>query len=87
MLSRSYRLKRAELRALVAEILEVDAAALNSEVELASLENYDSVMLLSLMIRLDEGAGIKMNPSDVLGLRTYGDIEQLAIRQGQALTE
>jgi acyl carrier protein len=80
-------LKRDELRALVAEILEVDAGALNSNVELASLENYDSVMLLSLMIQLDEGAGIKMNPSDVPNLRTYGDIEQLAARQGIQLTD
>jgi acyl carrier protein len=79
--------KRDELRSLVAEILEVDPSALNSSLELASLENYDSVMLLSLMIRLDEGAGIKMNPSDVPNLRTYGDIEQLATRQGISLDD
>jgi acyl carrier protein len=79
--------KRDELRALVAEILEIDPQALRSEVELASLENYDSVMLLSLMIQLDEGAGIKMTPSDVPSLRTYGDIEALATRQGIALSD
>jgi acyl carrier protein len=79
--------KRDELRALVAEILEIDPQSLRSEVELASLDNYDSVMLLSLMIRLDEGAGIKMTPGDVPSMRTYGDIEGLAARQGIALTD
>jgi hypothetical protein len=39
------------------------------------------------MIQLDEGAGIKMSPSDVPGLRTYGDIEALAARQGMPLED
>ncbi len=80
-------MKRDELRALVAEILEVDPQALQSSVELSSFENYDSVMLLSLMITLDEGAGIKMTPADVPKLKTFGDVEGLAKRQGIELTD
>ena len=80
-------MKRDDLRVLVAEILEADPATLRSDLELTSLDNFDSVMLLSLMIRLDEEAGIKMTPADVPDLRTYGDIEALATRQGISLTD
>jgi acyl carrier protein len=79
--------KRDELRAVVAEILEVEPSALQTAVELSSFDNFDSVILLSLMIRLDEAANIKMTPADVPKLRTYGDIESLATRQGIELTD
>ena len=80
-------MKRNDLRAIVAEILEVEPEKLQANVELTSFENYDSVVLLSLMIRLDEAANIKMLPSDVPTLRTYGDIEAMATRQGVELTD
>lgn len=80
-------MKRYDLQVLVGEILEVEPEVLRPETVLADLENFDSVMLLSLMIRLDEGAGVKMSPSDVPNLRTYGDIEALALSQGIELSD
>jgi len=79
--------KRKDLQAVVAKILEVEPDELRAEVVLESIEAYDSVTVLSLMIRLDEAAGIKLEPSDVQRLRTYGDIEALAARQGITLTD
>ncbi len=78
---------REELRIVVAEILEVEPQELQPDVELESIEAYDSVTVLSLMVRLDEAAGIQLSPSDVPKLRTYGDIEALAARQGIELTD
>ena len=80
-------MKRKDLQAVVAKILEVEPDELRAEVVLESIEAYDSVTVLSLMIRLDEAAGIKLEPSDVQRLRTYGDIEALAARQGIQLTD
>jgi len=78
---------RAELKQIVAEVLEIDPGALEPATELKSFETFDSVSVLSLMIELDEKAGIKLGPGDAAKLATYGEIEALATHQGVALTD
>lgn len=80
-------MKRSDLRAIVASVLEVEPEELTPEAELASFELFDSVSVLTLMIELDEKAGIKMTASDTVGLRCYGDFEKLAERQGITLAD
>ena len=80
-------MKRADLRAIVAGILEVDPNSLASGTDLNSIDTFDSVNVLSLMITLDEQAGIKISPADANTLRYYGDIERLAEKQGLELLE
>ena len=78
---------RAELRKIVADVLEVDPDQLAPEVELGSIEGFDSVSVLSLIIELDEKAGIKLPPTAAGALKRYGDIEGLAAQSGVALTD
>lgn len=80
-------MKRVELQALVASVLEIDPELLEPETDLTSFESFDSVAVLTLMLDLDEHAGIRMSPEEASKLRFYGDIEALALRQGIALVE
>lgn len=78
---------RAELRRIVAGALEIEPDRLQADADLRQFEAFDSVGVLSLMIELDEKAGIKMDPEAANGLQRYGDIEDLARRQGVELTD
>ncbi len=78
---------RNQLKEIVADVLEIEASDLSAEVELTTFETYDSVNVLSLIIALDEEAGIKLGPQDAAKLNTYGDIEKIALEQGVELTD
>jgi acyl carrier protein len=80
-------MKRADLRAIVASVLEIDPTSLGAETDLNSIDTFDSVSILTLMIMLDEQAGIKISPAEANALRFFGDIEQLAERQGIVIVE
>jgi len=75
-------MKRAELRNIVAEVLEIDPNNLDSDTDLNTIDTFDSVSVLTLMIVIDEQAGIKISPAEANTLRHYRDIESLAERQG-----
>jgi acyl carrier protein len=78
---------RAELKKIVADVLEVDPGQLAPEVQLGSIDTFDSVSVLTLIIELDEKAGIKVSPSAAGALKRYGDIENLAAQSGVVLTD
>lgn len=80
-------MNRADLKSIVAGVLEIEPDRLDAETELGSIESFDSVSVLTLMIALDERAGIRISPSEASALRVYGDIERAAARQGIALEE
>ena len=80
-------MKRADLRTIVAGVLEVDPSSLGSETDLNSIDTFDSVNVLTLMISLDEQAGIKISPAEANALRYYKDIERAAEKQGVELVE
>jgi acyl carrier protein len=80
-------MKRADLRDIVAGVLEVDPNSLGPSVDLNAIDTYDSVSVLTLMIALDEQAGIKISPADASAVRYFGDIERLAKKQGIDLVE
>jgi len=78
---------RAELRQIVAGALEIEPDRLQADADLHQFEAFDSVGVLSLMIELDEKAGIKMSPEEANSLQRYGEIEAMANRQGVELTD
>ncbi len=78
---------RAGLRQIVADALEIEPDRLKEDADLRQFEAFDSVGVLSLMIELDEKAGIKMSPEEANSLQRYGDIEGMARRQGVELTD
>jgi len=75
-------MKRTELMNIVAGVLEIDPNNLNSDTDLNTIDTFDSVSVLTLMIAVDEQAGIKISPAEANTLRYYRDIESLAERQG-----
>jgi|GEM_PF-1332951 acyl carrier protein len=77
---------RAELRRIVADVLEVDPELLQSDTELTQIETFTSVAVLTLMIELDMQAGVKMLPEEASKLRLYGDIEAVVERHGVTLS-
>jgi acyl carrier protein len=80
-------MKQVALRRIVAEVLEIDPGILNSQTELTTIETFDSVRVLMLMLGLDEQAGLKLSPEAASQLRYYRDFEQLATEQGFVLTD
>lgn len=78
-------MKRVALRKIVADVLEIDPELLGVDTDLTTIETFDSVCVLMLMLELDNQASIKMSPEDASKIRYYGDIEQLAERQGITL--
>jgi acyl carrier protein len=80
-------MNRFALRKIVAEGLEIDPELLEPDTDLTTIETFDSVAVLMLMLALDEQAGIKMSPEDASRLQYYRDVEALADRQGIVLTD
>ena len=80
-------MKRTELRQIVADTLEISPDDLDSAKDLTTIRTFDSVAILTLMISLDERAGVKLLPAEAQKLHFYGDIEKLAEGQGILLTD
>jgi acyl carrier protein len=66
-----------ELLEAVSEALEVEPEELDPETVLEDLPCFDSVMVLSLMVALDE-IGVEISQNQAAELATYGDIMKLA---------
>lgn len=79
-------MERAFLREIVADVLEVEPEDLDSDTDLTTMEAFDSVSVLTLMIELDDQCGIRLSPADTRELKRFGDIERLAENQGITLT-
>lgn len=78
---------KAELRGIVADVLEIEPDELSSDTDLTMIETFDSVAVLTLIIELDEKVGLKMGPAEAEVLRHYRDIEELAATQGIELDD
>jgi acyl carrier protein len=74
-------MKRADFIQMMADLLEVDAEAIQPGAELMDFPYYNSVCALMLMVRLEEDARVACSPADLAGLRTIGDVEALIARQ------
>ena len=66
-----------DIRKTVAEVLEVEPASLQPETDLYGLPNFDSVMILSLIVALDD-IGVEIPQHKASELRTFGDVLALA---------
>lgn len=63
-----------EKMALLEDMFEVDAGTLKPETELTSLENWDSMMKLSLIVLVDEECGKTLKSDDMKKFVTLQDI-------------
>lgn len=66
-----------QLREMVAEILEADAAELQETSELESFAAYDSVARLTLMVGLSDFTGRPIMVPELMKLHTFGDVMRL----------
>lgn len=69
-------MKTEEFIAEFAGVLDVPPAALTPETEMKSLENWDSVAYLTVMVLIDDKLGITVGPNVLSGAETFGAILQ-----------
>lgn len=62
---------------VLADVLNTDRAALNSDTELGSLKDWDSMAALELLIQLESELRVKMNLQNYNELRTVGQLIEL----------
>lgn len=60
--------------ALLEDMLELDKGTLDVNTELSSIDEYDSMAKLSLIVLMDEECGKKLTGEQLREFRTIGDI-------------
>lgn len=60
--------------ALLEDMLELDGGSLKPEMELTSIDEYDSMAKLSLIVLFDEECGKKLTGEQIRTFKTVGDI-------------
>ncbi len=59
---------------LLEEMLDLDAGTLAPEMELADINEWDSMAKLSLIVLIDEECGKKLTSTDIKQFKTIQDI-------------
>ncbi len=59
---------------LLEETLEMDEGTLAPEMELADVDEYDSMAKLSIIVMMEDEFGVKLTGDDVKAFITVGDI-------------
>lgn len=60
--------------ALLEDMLELESGTLNSDTELSSIEEYDSMAKLSLIVLMDDEFNKKLTGEQIRLFKTVGDI-------------
>lgn len=60
--------------ALLEDMLELDKGTLKAETELSSIDEYDSMAKLSLIVLFDDEFGKKLTGEKIREFKTIGDI-------------
>ena len=60
--------------ALLEDLLELDADTLKPETELSSIDEYDSMAKLSLIVLFDDEFGKKLTGEKIRTFKTIGDV-------------
>jgi acyl carrier protein len=63
-----------KVRRLASELFDVPAGQITAESSPATLENWDSVQHLNLVLALEEEFGIKFEPEDMEKMQTIGQV-------------
>ena len=63
-----------EKMTLLKDMLELDGGSLTPETELSSIEEYDSMAKLSLIVLMDEECGKKLTGEKIREFKTVQDI-------------
>lgn len=60
--------------ALIEDMLEIDGGTLKANTDLSTIEEYDSMAKLSLIVLFDEECGKKLTGEQIRTFKTVGDI-------------
>lgn len=60
--------------ALLEDMLELETGTLTPETELTSIDEYDSMAKLSLIVLFDDECGKKLTGEEIRAFKTVGDI-------------
>lgn len=63
-----------EKLALLEDMLELDGGTLKPEMDLSSIEEYDSMAKLSLIVLFDDECGKKLTGEEIRTFKTVADI-------------
>ena len=64
----------ARVKRMVADVLNISAARVTREMSPQSVDNWDSVQHLNLVLAMESEFGVSVPPEDIDKLRTVGDI-------------
>jgi acyl carrier protein len=70
-----------EVRAAVAEHLEVDGVRLTEQASLSEDLGLDSLAGIELATALEDRFSLRITDDELASLRTYGDLERLVLRK------
>jgi acyl carrier protein len=65
------------VRNIAADVLQVDPASLTAESSPQSVENWDSVQHLNIVLALEEQFGLQFEPEEMDGMKSIGGIAEL----------
>ncbi len=71
-------------RALLAEAMEIDAAAIGDDATMENFEAWTSVAHLRLILALEEKLGAERSSDDALAIQSLADVVLLLDRQRAA---
>jgi acyl carrier protein len=66
-----------EVRAVASDILGVSAVSLNVTSSPETIENWDSVQHLNLVLALEEKFNLQLSPEEIEQMKTLGDTAKL----------
>jgi acyl carrier protein len=69
------------VRRIAADVLQVDLASLTAESSPQSVETWDSVQHLNLVLALEEQFGFQFDPDEMDGMKSIGAIAALVARR------
>jgi acyl carrier protein len=72
---------QSQIRSVLSEVLGVPAASISAASSPATIDAWDSVQHLSIVMALEQACGVQFEPEDIEKMKTVGDIESIVARK------
>lgn len=73
-----------KVRGIAADVLQVDAKSVTAESSPQSVESWDSVQHLNLVLAIEEQFGMQFEPDEMDSMKSVGAIAELVARKNAA---
>jgi acyl carrier protein len=64
----------AQVRQIISDVLNVPVSGLVDEASPQTIENWDSVQHLNIVLALEEGLNVQLDPEDIEAMKNVGSI-------------